>query len=172
MPSLVSIILATSALSYPSKYRRMNISPAVGCSRATAARSSFPFLGRILMLRRGMTGIAQAVQFGSVQGNRSGTLSGSDQVEGGVNARPVEIPAGVVYAIEVVSVPDKAQEHCLEHIFCVRRIAGYSVCRPENAVLVGAEDVFNALHSVSHGDSLCSRLYCRNLHLQDSVAKR
>jgi hypothetical protein len=132
---------------------------------------SFAFLGRILMLRRVMTRIAQAVQFGSFQGNRSGTLSGSDQVEGSVNPRPVEIPARVVDGIEVVSLAQQPQEHCLQYVLSVGRIAGYSVCRPENPVVVGTEDVFDALRSVSHGDSLCSRLYCRNLHLQDSVCK-
>jgi hypothetical protein len=127
-----------------------------GCrvqSRHSGAQS-IPFLRCILMLRGVVAGIAQAVQFDSFQRDGSGAFPGSNQVERSVHSGPVQVPARVVDAIEGVSMPDEPQEHRLKHVFGVGRIAGDPVCRPENAVVVGPENAFDAFRLISHNDSL------------------
>ena len=70
-----------------------------------------------------------------------------------------------------MSVPEQPQEHGLEHVFGVGGVAGDSISRPKNSVMMGLENALDAFRLVSHGDSLYCRLYCRHLHVQDSVCK-
>ena len=92
------------------------------------------------MLGRVSAGIAEAIQISTPSSGTAAALFFDGRSSAALTPARWRYRPVIVYTVECVPVPEQPQEHGLEYVFGVGCVSCDSMGRPENAVMVRAEN--------------------------------